>query len=540
MTSPSCCVGRRRARRSSRCGAAAAGPAAARWRARRRGRLYVGAAAGARRAHPAVPRGLRDGRAATGSDAHLAVGTGRVPAGRTTRRRSRHRASRSTRCRSSGAPSSRSTTRSPPSPTLSGLETYEAISTLAALLLALAALGFFLLARELLGAGAGRRRGRRWRSSALDRMVAAHRRCTRTSTRPGASSTLPFALVLALVGGARSERAAGSRCSRCSSPSARSPIRWRCRSRWSRSRCCCGPSAARLPPRRLRRGAPRRCCGWCRWRSSCSRRCCSAWLEKVGQRGERRRSTRRARCEPWGGDLLGVLRGGVVRRRCAPAGCWSSLAPVLAVGVVAARCAASPRRWRRGSLGGPRCSASSSPPWFRLRDFGWYFHFKVLAFVAPLALLVAVGRRSGGCASRVAAVASLLVLLAVAVASADRSSAGPSTSCPSACSSCATLDAASCRRARRSASTSTRASSSGSRTCCTTSRCARRRRCSARATRTCRSRAGRLRAGQARRRRGRADAVGPAGARLEDFALYRAAPGAARARTAARSGWSRA
>jgi hypothetical protein len=40
--------------------------------------------------------------------------------------------------------------------------------------------------------------------------------------------------------------------------------------------------------------------------------------------------------------------------------------------------------------------------WFRLRDVGWYFHFKTLAFIAPLAVTLAVtglarlGRRAGG------------------------------------------------------------------------------------------------------------------------------------------------
>ena len=108
-----------------------------------------------------------------GSDAHLAVGTAEFLQDHHPKR-GRSRASRSTACRSCGAPSRRSTSRSAPSRGVAGMEPYAVIATLAAALLALAALGFWLLARELLGAGA-------WAAGAamglvgLNRIDAVHR-----------------------------------------------------------------------------------------------------------------------------------------------------------------------------------------------------------------------------------------------------------------------------------------------------------------------------------------------------------------------------
>ncbi|HYF27929.1 MAG TPA: hypothetical protein VD931_19455, partial [Baekduia sp.] len=57
--------------------------------------------------------------------------------------------------------------------------------------------------------------------------------------------------------------------------------------------------------------------------------------------------------------------------------------------------------------------------WFRLREFGHYFHFKVLAFTVPVALaVIAVGL--GRLPRRWAAIGSLVLLLGFAVASANR------------------------------------------------------------------------------------------------------------------------
>src|SRR5688500_5821636 len=41
------------------------------------------------------------------------------------------------------------------------------------------------------------------------------------------------------------------------------------------------------------------------------------------------------------------------------------------------------------ALGGVLLFGVAAAVWFRPRDFGWYFHFKALAFVGPLALLIA-------------------------------------------------------------------------------------------------------------------------------------------------------
>ena len=53
--------------------------------------------------------------------------------------------------------------------------------------------------------------------------------------------------------------------------------------------------------------------------------------------------------------------------------------------------------------------------WFRPRDFGWYFHFKALAFVGPLALLIATVALSRLRARRWLAPALLAVLVAIGI-----------------------------------------------------------------------------------------------------------------------------
>ena len=76
--------------------------------------------------------------------------------------------SRSTRCRRRGSRSTRSTTRSPAVSSLSGLDTWQVLAPLAAMLLAMAAVGMFLVAREVFGApvgGVARRDGARRRST---------------------------------------------------------------------------------------------------------------------------------------------------------------------------------------------------------------------------------------------------------------------------------------------------------------------------------------------------------------------------------------
>ena len=117
--------------------------------------------------------------------------------------------------------------------------------------------GFFLLARDTLGAGlAGRGRGHGAGRAGPRRPP--HDRCTRTSTSSGASSPCPSRWC-SRGGRCRAARTARrrSRCSRCSSPSARSRTRSRCRSRSSRWPCCCGRSAAAPPARSLGCGRAR-------------------------------------------------------------------------------------------------------------------------------------------------------------------------------------------------------------------------------------------------------------------------------------------
>jgi hypothetical protein len=89
---------------------------------------------------------------------------------------------------------------------------------------------------------------------------------------------------------------------------------------------------------------------------------------------------------PWGGDLPGFYGWNEFLGAATPGQLWL-FAPILLAGIVLALRAA-PRDVRNG-LTAVLVFGLVAAIWFRVRDHGWYFHFKVLAFTAPLALCVA-------------------------------------------------------------------------------------------------------------------------------------------------------
>ena len=251
---------------------------------------------------------------------------------------------------------------------------------LAAVLLALAALGFFLLARD----GARRGPARAPRSAMARRRAgprrAPDRRCTRTSTRCGASSTLPFALA---AGGV--DDAGVRRCSRCS----------------------CVVGAFAYP---LHAADPALALAVLLWpeRRPAARRCGAGGWSPLGAArarpaARRRREGGRRRSAPVVDPTRVAAHVGRRPRRASSPSTSSSRcrrrsrsscsAPLLARRDRAGSCAASRAR-SRSALGGVLAVRRRSPrSWFRPRDFGWYFHFKALAFVGPLARAARGGRR---------------------------------------------------------------------------------------------------------------------------------------------------
>jgi hypothetical protein len=89
---------------------------------------------------------------------------------------------------------------------------------------------------------------------------------------------------------------------------------------------------------------------------------------------------------PWGGDLTAFMPEHQFF------GMTSTSALVLLGPLLLVALALELRRQPRAlgiALGGAVLFGIAAALWFRPRDFGWYFHFKALAFVGPLALLIA-------------------------------------------------------------------------------------------------------------------------------------------------------
>ncbi len=265
---------------------------------------------------------------------------------------------------------------------LAGLEVFETISTMAAVLLALAACGFFLFTRELLGAP-------RWAAVAAMGLVGIDRMVLHTVAHPYFNQTwgfmaMPFAFVLSwwLV----RERTRGgiallvmfmailAFAYPLAVPIPLVPfavVLW--------------PQRRRVREiRRLYRG--RRSLAWIVPLAIVFAVPVLGVLEKMLSAAGIIFDFNRT-LENWGGDLddwfpepwfLGMEGWGFLLVAAVPMG----IAIVLAL-------REQPAALRKG-LWGLFAFTLFFTVWFRLRDFGWYFHFKILAFVAPVVLAVAV------------------------------------------------------------------------------------------------------------------------------------------------------
>ncbi|WP_205696642.1 hypothetical protein [Conexibacter sp. SYSU D00693] len=292
---------------------------------------------------------------------------------------------------------------------VAGLDVFQVISTEGALLLAIACLGFFLVARELL-------RAPLWVALLATGLVGLDRMVLHTVMHPYFNQTwgfmtMPFIIVLAWWAVTQRSRGGLVLLGLVSAVGVFAyplmlPIPGIALLVWL------WPERRRLSPRRM--GLTRRSLVWAVPLGLVLVLPLFGVLEKVVSGGnvvvDPTRSLR-----TWGGDLttyyeeawfLG-LPSGLALGLLAPVlvyGGWRALRsvpPLLARGVVAVV-----------------AFAVVFAIWFRIRDFGFYFHFKVLAFCAPFALLVvAVGL--GRIRQRAIALVALLALLALGVSSAN-------------------------------------------------------------------------------------------------------------------------
>ena len=266
--------------------------------------------------------------------------------------------------------------------TLGGVETWEALSPFMAVLLALAALGFFLLATEALGAGL---------AGAVVAMAAVglSRVALQTATHPYFNQlwgflALPFALLLAWWVARSRTRGAGALLVGFLAVGA-----------------FAYPLALPIPllaltvllwPERRRLRALRRL--WQGPRSLLWMVPLAALLalpargviEKMGAAvGVVADPT--ASLRSWGGDLVAFIPEHQFVGLPSTV-LLLALGPLFAV-AIAWELRRQPRPLAL-ALAGVLVFGALAAAWFRPRDFGWYFHFKVLAFVGPLAVLLAV------------------------------------------------------------------------------------------------------------------------------------------------------
>jgi hypothetical protein len=267
--------------------------------------------------------------------------------------------------------------------TLSGLEPFEVISALTALLLALGALGFFLVARERLGAPVGV-------AAAAMVLAALTPVSLHSATHPYFNQlwgfmALPYVLLLARPGvegerGARAMLALFTAVLALAYPLALPIGLAAVLTAWVRRR-----RAGGLPLRpRVRVWRGPRTLLWL------VPAVVIAWIPFVGVVEKLEAATRvllpGTDLGGWGGDLVGfygwdfflaVDRGAAL--------VWA--VPALLVGTVVALHRADPDV--RAAFGAVLAVGLLAAVVFRLREGGWYFQFKALAFTAPLALTCA-------------------------------------------------------------------------------------------------------------------------------------------------------
>lgn len=293
--------------------------------------------------------------------------------------------------------------------TLSGREPYQAIAVTLGVLLALAALGFFLVARELL-------RAPPWPALVALGLVGIDRMVLHTVMHPYYNQTwgffaLPFALVLSWW--AAVERTRGgllllalflALCAFAYPLALPIPLLALAAVLWHERRALV---------RRVWRG--RRSLLWLVPLAALLAVPLAGVAEKIAT-GARVVVDPGYSLASWGGDLngwypepwfFGLRTWFLLAVLGAPLlwGLWQGLR-------------ALPRDLRRG-MGAVLAFALAAVVIFRLRAHGYYFHFKVLAFVAPLAIAIAVAGLARGGRRWGRVVLGLWVLLAVSAAAAE-------------------------------------------------------------------------------------------------------------------------
>ncbi len=267
---------------------------------------------------------------------------------------------------------------------IAGMEPYKVIATLQAALLALAALGFWLLARDLLGAGP-------WAAGAAMGLIGLNRIALFTGMHPYVNQTwgymaMAFAMVLAWHTVRQPSRgglllfAAFLGVLTFAYPLAAPIPLIAAIVFWGFERRRRGRSLLRIPRLRSKRRL--------------------LWIVPlflvllIPLQGVLEKTAASARVLApgyslvnWGGDLTAFFpeRFFLGFDTAGSAGLGFL---ILAVGLVVAL-RSSPRDIRWG-LGAVVAFGVLAALYFRPRDFGWYFHFKALAFVAPLAVTIAV------------------------------------------------------------------------------------------------------------------------------------------------------
>ena len=266
---------------------------------------------------------------------------------------------------------------------VAGMEPYAVIATLQAALMALGALGFWLLARELLGAGA-------WAAGAAMGLVGLNRMTLFTGMHPYFNQTwgymaLPFAIVLAWYVVRRRSRgglllfASFLGVLVFAYPLAMPIPLIAAIIFWAFERRRQGRSLLRLPRLRNKRNLL-----WIVPLFLLLLLPLQGVLEKV--------SVSTAVLAPgyslvnWGGDLTGFFPEryflGFDEAGIGLAGM------IMLIGGLVLALRAAPRDIRWG-LGGIVAFGVIAAFYFRPREYGWYFHYKALAFAAPLGVAVA-------------------------------------------------------------------------------------------------------------------------------------------------------
>jgi len=296
---------------------------------------------------------------------------------------------------------------------VAGMEPYAVIATLAGVLLALAALGFWLLARELLGAGA-------WAAAAVMGLIGLNRMALFTAMHPYFNQiwgfmAMPFAIVLAwhvvrrgslggwILLGAFLGLLAFAYPLALPIPlmSALVFVGFERRRR--------GLSLLTLPRLRSRRDLL--------WVVPLLLLLLSVPVKGVFEKAGSVLSllNHGGGLSNWGGDL-----GDFIPERHFVGLIYTPTADIavllLIVGLVLGmRRAPSEVRW---GLGVVLAFGLLATMFFRPLDYGWYFHFKTLAFVAPIAVAVAAVGLAGFRRAWVSAIALLLLIGATRTAAA--------------------------------------------------------------------------------------------------------------------------